>query len=103
MSVPVEPGVRSPSIIPLWIMAAAISTVAIRYTFFPPCCATISAQPVYRVLCDSVRPIPDGSSECGFGVGDTAYMISPNVMVLRGPHRDTIPIPEGGSIEFRRK
>ena len=103
MSSPVEP-VRAPSILPLWVMAIAITTVAIRYTFFPPCCTTSFATRVVamEVVCDSVRPVPGG--DC-IGDGDTLiYAARANALLQQhGVRHDTIPVPPGGSVELRAK
>lgn len=96
MSVPVEPQLARPSL-PLWIMAAAISAVAIRYTFFPPCCGegTVAAPQIVamRSVCDSVVPIPDG---CDTFTGDTYVLSSTGLLQRTGKNAGTIVIPEGG-------
>lgn len=100
MSVPVEPRVTSVSTLPLWIMAVAISAVAIRYTFFPPCCEKVVPTLTTRALayCDSVRPIPDGDNSCN--VESSSMLLRGGTLIVGGTRPDTITIPKGGAVRF---
>jgi hypothetical protein len=84
-------------------MAIAISAIAIRAFFFP--CCDSGPRPVMRVLtlCDSVRPVPDGRSDCDYDGTDTFVMIAADRMLVSGGHPDTITIPRGGAVQFFRR
>jgi hypothetical protein len=102
MSVPVEPRVTPAASLPLWIMAAALSAVAIRYTFFPPCCEKVVPTTAMSIralaYCDSVRPIPDGDNTCD--VESTSMLLRGGTLIVGGTRPDTISIPKGGAVRF---
>jgi hypothetical protein len=81
----------------MWIIAAAISVVAVRYTFFPPCCES-PPQYAMKTLCfrDSVVPIPGSGCDESIAMNEALVRIPGDSLEIRGTRNIRIGLPPEG-------